>query len=518
MSEAYRRVADAMGQVPQKKEPTKFQKIVDYFINDSIPAQAVKAAYSGFTLPRDVYQGKVDPLSNEAIDRSADLAGMVTLGAGAVPAQKNTLRAGASFKKGEPKLIAHHNISDKGLSVADEIGGLPMPSVAVSSVDAPLTKFGDITLVADPSFAKPSRANKVYVGDAYTGRQPRGQIVMKNKQAVQKAMSSSPEFGHARDAAYYLDRFDNIDDANDKIKLIQYGIRAGKLNPAEYADMLDMERAARKAVGYADEIEGMPGLQAFGAETEKVLPQGFTYSGNAKKAKPYTLENVMKEMKGSHAQGSENFNYGPSSFRANQLSPVDNFSGVKSARGRVLPEDQTKFAYDAFTQEYDGLVEKIAKFSGDTDFGAYDRASEFMSDFASGKGREWKGVAWVDSMGDDLKKEIASLAAKSRELPVNYMEAKPNRAVSLGEFKGAIVPKGAEKAIEVLKKHGVDKIYQYASPEERVSLLQRFPELQFIVPLTGVAGIASALMGKQTPATGQSKEYFERAYAEGRGA
>jgi len=481
-------------------------------------------AWDAFTAPKRAYTGEMqvmDPqtgnVSDEAVQNMAELAGMVTLGAGAVPAQKNTLRAGASIIPNKPKLMAHHNISEKGLGVADEIGGLPMPSIAISSVDDPLMKFGDITLVGPEDMAKPSRANKVYVGDAYTGRQPRGEVVIKNKQAVQKAMASSPDFGHTKDASYYLDRFDNVEDANEKLQMIQLAIKSGNLNPADFSDMLDMERAARKAVGYSDEIPQMRGLAAFRAETEKVLPRGFTYSGTRRKPKPYTLDNVMKEMKGAHAQGSENFNYGPSSFRANQLSPVDNFSGVKAARGRVMPEEQTKAAYDAFTQRYDDLVAKIADFSGDKDFGAYDRASEFMPDFASGKGREWKGASWVDNMGDDFKKEIAELAGKARDLPVNYMEAKPKRAVGLNEFKGAIVPAGSEKTIEVLKRHGIDRIYQYASPEERVSLLQKFPELQFMVPAAGVTGVAAALMNSQADAF-DKKQSFEQAYAAGNGA
>ena len=48
-------------------------------------------------LPGDVYAGRVAPMSQEAIERGFDLAGTVTLGAGAVPmkAGQNVLRMGA---------------------------------------------------------------------------------------------------------------------------------------------------------------------------------------------------------------------------------------------------------------------------------------------------------------------------------------------------------------------------------------------------------------------------------------
>jgi hypothetical protein len=489
------------------------------------------AAGEMYYMPQQVMRGEKQVMgpdgrvTDDAVRWGADMAGTMTLGSGAVPAQANTLRAGATVRNAppiervktmggkrmapDPMLIAHHNISPKGLAVADEIGGLPMPSVAVSRVDAPLNKFGDITLVAPKDFAVPSAKNKVFVGDAYTGRQPRGELILKNRDKVAKAMSDSPEFGHIKNASYYLDMHNSIEDADEKIKIIQTAVAKGLVDPKEFSDMHDLQRASQRAIGYDGGHEGYPGLSAFGAQTEKVLPQGYTYSGNRKKPKPYTLDNVMKEMKGAEKGNSEGFNYGPSSFRAAQLDNVRNFDQVKASRGRIMPEAETKAAYEAFTKEYDGLVEKVAGLSGDKDFGAYDRAAEFMSDYASGKAREWRGVAWVDDLPEDVAKEIRDLAKKAKELPANYMEAKPKRAVGIGEFQGAVVPKGAQDAIETLRRNGVVRIFEYASPEERVGLLQKFPELQFLVPISGAVG--AGMISND----GMSQGKWEEAYKAG---
>jgi hypothetical protein len=70
------------------------QKYINEALGQTWPAQMAKSAYSAATLPGDVYSGQVDPNSDEAIRRSADLAGMMTLGAGAVPATANELRMG----------------------------------------------------------------------------------------------------------------------------------------------------------------------------------------------------------------------------------------------------------------------------------------------------------------------------------------------------------------------------------------------------------------------------------------
>lgn len=60
-------------------------------------------AWDAYTAPQRAYRGELDPMSDEAIGNMADLAGMVTLGAGAVPATgKHELRAGIKAYHGSP--------------------------------------------------------------------------------------------------------------------------------------------------------------------------------------------------------------------------------------------------------------------------------------------------------------------------------------------------------------------------------------------------------------------------------
>lgn len=79
------------------------------------PARAAQGLWDGLMLPGDVAQGNVsmwgaDGHTNpQVINRSADLAGAVTLGAGAIPASSNDLRMGIAGWKSvskEPEKIA----------------------------------------------------------------------------------------------------------------------------------------------------------------------------------------------------------------------------------------------------------------------------------------------------------------------------------------------------------------------------------------------------------------------------
>lgn len=67
-------------------------------------------------------------------------------------------------------LVALHNLDAEKLGKALDLGGFPMPSIAVTKADIPHTNFGDITLVMDKSTVDPAadRRNEVYSADAWT--------------------------------------------------------------------------------------------------------------------------------------------------------------------------------------------------------------------------------------------------------------------------------------------------------------------------------------------------------------
>lgn len=71
-------------------------------------------------------------------------------------------------------LVVYHNVSTGKLREAIKLGGLPMPSLAITKRDIPFGDFGEITLIGDKGMIAPrkSRANEVFSRDAYTVRKP----------------------------------------------------------------------------------------------------------------------------------------------------------------------------------------------------------------------------------------------------------------------------------------------------------------------------------------------------------
>ena len=72
-------------------------------------------------------------------------------------------------------LIAVHNLSPEKLSKTLKLGGLPMPSIAITRAREGYNNFGAISLVFNKDTIDPKffRSNKVYSGDAWTPTYPR---------------------------------------------------------------------------------------------------------------------------------------------------------------------------------------------------------------------------------------------------------------------------------------------------------------------------------------------------------
>lgn len=84
-------------------------------------------------------------------------------------------RLGGKVKGSENEiLIGVHNLWVEYLIFADEMGGLPMPSLAIINPDIPFVKYGEITLVAPKEMYDPkgSSKNKLFNRDVYSPRFP----------------------------------------------------------------------------------------------------------------------------------------------------------------------------------------------------------------------------------------------------------------------------------------------------------------------------------------------------------
>jgi hypothetical protein len=447
------------------------------------PAQADvgRAAQVGYGLLTDVIKGfnpqtmaknhvralQGDPeMSN--FERVLSLfPGAEFLGAGLLAkGPAGALRSGA-LRSASPEdaLVAHHNTSAQGLLAADELGGIPMPSIAISKAEDPLSRFGDISLLLNKEAVTPSRAMRVFNSDIYSGRQPRPKVNLLSPEDAAKQFLEDPMFKHL-DKDEVLNQFRMVNDGGSQDRLfslenairgIQYQVQNKALNPKKFKTLEALIREARQ-LPYDSKIETMPGLR--NPELAKTYPpvgDSYTRNGNPRNEVPYTLENALRHMRKDRAfePGSETTSLSPGSARALAARRFRNLREISNARGQIVGASREDFK-DDFYQRYANVSGDIGDASG-----LGERQGEHLIDAVARGDLRYlpDGLATPENVA-----AARGLLAEARNLPTGYFEAKPRRALGLDEFSGAVVPEGvSEEVLRALARHRVPVATRKAS-------------------------------------------------------
>jgi hypothetical protein len=422
------------------------------------------------------------PKAGEMIIKATEKTGVPVRGLNIVEqAPQLAMERVPGVQPGE-ELIVQHNLTASNLLKADKLGGLPVPSLAISKAASPLEGFGEITLIAPKEMAAPSAKNPVFRTDAYSPRFPQidYQIDAKSNKNFSKLFADTAE--KMPDGGYQIDLV--LNEWKDR----EYS----RLFKAKFLDeqglLPNKEDFKTEPWKFYSEVAGKvndmkPEYQDWLARFDQSLPEngvnvkerifkGFTYSGDRRYA-AVTLDSLVKEMKGG--AGGENFNYGVGNMRAVATPKFRTFNQIKVARENVVDSATMEPIKKQTDDAYFNLLERLTKV--DKQY----RAEDALLEIAQTKRMSsLDRIYGADKVPQDLKADISVFLNKVQELPTEYFEIKPQRAVSLDEFRGAIIPKDTPQAArDVLTKAGITDIHEYSTPEERKGLFQKFGKEMF---------------------------------------
>jgi hypothetical protein len=379
------------------------------------------------------------------------------------------------------EMIVHHNISPQKLANVEKIGGMPVPSIAISNVDNPLLNFGDISLIGSKEMAIPSAKNPVFGFDAYTARAPKIDYQMDAKSAKNlKNMFADV----ADDVGDYRigELTQNWNDRQYSQPMMAKFLKEKGALPNKKDFDADWKYSSAISDGvsnlraeYGDWLNDFnKRLPEAGVEIKERIFKGFTDSGNRKYA-PATLENLVKEMKGG--AGSEGFMYGVGNIRAVATPKFKNLNQVKASRESIVTSEQFEPIKNQINSAFGDLTERLGKLEGLSGY-SYD-APDALYEIG-----QTRNVNLLDKIYKDvpqsLKADVQIFMNKLREMPTEYFEIKPQRAVQVGEFKGAILPSNApQQSIDYLRSQGLQDLYYYSTPEERKELFKKFGNQMF---------------------------------------
>jgi hypothetical protein len=392
------------------------------------------------------------------------------------------------------EMIVHHNLSPEKLARVEKVGGMPVPSIAVSNVENPLSSFGNISLIGDKSMAIPSAKNPVYGFDAYTARTPEIDFKFDAKSVKNIDNFFSDVAKKIPDGDYTVDRLKQdwkyrFDSDIYKAKFLDeqgllpnrndFGKDTWKFNEEVRQRVRDARPAYESWSANMDNTLAEAGV----TPTERIF-RGYTDSGNRRYADA-TLDNLVREMKGG--AGAEGFFYGVGNIRAVATPKFKNFEQVKAARENIVSSKDFEPVKKKINDAFNDLTDRMRSLEGNNNY-AY-KPEDALYELG-----QVKNVNFLDKIYKDvpeaLKADVQIFMNKVKSMPTEYFEIKPQRAVQVSEFSGAIAPKGTpQKSIDYLKSQGVDKIYFYETPQERTELFKKFGNKMFAVPALPIAAV-----------------------------
>lgn len=397
-------------------------------------------------------------------------------------------------------LVALHNLTEGSLISAGDLGGFPMPSIAVVKDSMEHSAYGPISLLFPSSSIDPKRdrKNRIYSGDAWTPTFPRieyeadpdveSRIYRKSKEIRERfgEDAARPLFRYAACLDESLERQKGVSGLMDslgksvdmmKVFLLDTGKEIPKVPEGENSHLWEKE-AVPRAVDRKEYREWLSRLFD-GAEKSRGIRNGkdlFTYSGNRRPFSathdPITLANAVRAMLREKEKGGM-LGTAPSAAATELYKSLDD---VIKDEGRLQRMDDSKLS--EIQEKKDaacGVIQEIANVlvsrRGVKGYGnpllVYADAREAMLDaYAKGKGNPEKVLGEMNREGfyQATKEEIQRFCQAMKELrnlPTKYLEAKPARAVAFGEVAAAIVPGDISlEAMDVLQRNRV-KAYTY---------------------------------------------------------
>jgi hypothetical protein len=348
--------------------------------------------------------------------------------------QEDALAKYSRTEPGERDLIVQHNLSAENLMHAQRMGGIPVPSLAVTKVHQPIHGFGEISLIGDKEMANPRgyARSRVHGADIYSPRYPEVQFKV-DKDVVRKMREAL-----GPDSPKYYDSYLKPRDLTSEPSFKEYAKRIG----ADKGDFASLKQTAEKL------------LRDSGA-TEHIF-QGFTYSWKRRYV-AHSLDNVVKILK-KELRGGEGFNYGVGSLRAHFTPQFRSVEQIRANRERLVSKENFEKVKEEVDKDFFSIVNDIHTESGgnDRDFGYADRVIGLMGDIPRlGFDRALKDYGMRAS--DETRQKIGAFLTHLRNMPTEYFEAKILRDVDIAEFRGAAVPHDVEPhVIDTLKARGVD--------------------------------------------------------------
>ena len=287
------------------------------------------------------------------------------------PTRDKDIRFSLSKPVEETKnLVALHNLTADKLTKSLQLGGLPMPSLAVTKADVEHSNFGEITLIfgKDTIDPKKNKKNKVYSADAWTPVFPRveyeadSEISNRIMRKLNNLAGSIDDTFH-RDIRLLQGGFDDyLNSEGGEEGLIQrvlgnYGLKAAYLEEqGKHVDKVTMQKEAEKQYNPDAAEKYLKIMDVLGVTTAEEI--GEINLKDAKEQHGAELEAIYPGITKTAFRMSRIFTAVRSYIENKDSAPVYNTVTDISATKNAVDEALDAEGYEAWVRELFTGIEK----------------------------------------------------------------------------------------------------------------------------------------------------------------
>ena len=374
-------------------------------------------------------------------------------------------------------------LNSQGITIKDNAKKMQVSNLPKDQVDKYEAMRPALSEIAEAFEADRSTLNSRDIVDKYFSQ-------------IQKAYKDYAKILPDESAKKYLDLISDIDKRPYKRKLIEFNVHEAILYYGE--ENHTHEEIVRDEAAINSEIDKQLDEKQFEGWLEKTykgLVKGkgirnekemFTASGNRRSFKQLhydvTLENIVKAMNEQDAKGADAFGQDAALFAVatkefGSIEEVHKFEDMLTS----VPEEE----YTAIRDKYYARIAEIAQKLSKPQYGVA-KAKEAMLDAVQHRKtatgienvlREYSTVNVYKGAGRDVLNLIQDMS----NMPTQYFEAKPQRAVHLDEIAMVVVPNNiTDFQQETLQSAGIPfTLYEAGNEDARHEAIEALEDVRF---------------------------------------
>lgn len=224
--------------------------------------------------------------------------------------------------------------------------------------------------------------------------------------------------------------------------------------------------------------------------------QGRKYFEKGNEKLSYTTENLVEATTGHTRAQEKGMTYGMNKAKASAIKQLKNIEEIRTAQKDLVTKEEMTRIEKELQDKYIEICNSI-KYKWSDGFTKYDDFGKSLADYFKGHGAN-QALSRNDFIPSKYDVEdFKEFADRLKNSPIDYLEAKTQRAVDLSEFKYAVVPESTSKeTIKTLKDSGI-KVKKYGEYEQRTEIIKEIAdkdnEVRFrILGETGAANLDKA--------------------------